>query len=103
MSFWFDSWMDDGPLCSKVDYVNISDSHLRVKYVCIEGVWQLRNLYMPIPDVVKQSLSNVVIDVEEGVKDVRIWNPSTTGIYEAKSGYRWLLNNNCDLGPDVGY
>lgn len=33
MSFWFDKWMDEGPMCSKVNYVHISDSQLKVKDV----------------------------------------------------------------------
>lgn len=49
-SFWFDTWMEGGPLCSKVNFVNIADSKLRIKDVWQNGVWNLHDLHTMVPD-----------------------------------------------------
>lgn len=102
LSFWFDKWMDEGQLFSKVNYVHISDSHLKVKDILVDGVWILRDLYTLIPEDIKHNLNNLVIEREEGVVDCLIWGPSISGAYDAKSGYMWLLSQQRGLADDSG-
>lgn len=37
VSFWFDNWWKERPICTKVDYVHISDSNLKVGDVILNG------------------------------------------------------------------
>lgn len=102
VSFWFDKWLNNGPLCNKVDYVHISNSQLRVKAVFVDGSWQIRDLYTPIPNLLRQHLSIMVIDMTEGVTDCRVWSSSISGTYTANEGYLWLLNEHRDFDAELG-
>lgn len=72
-SFWFDTWMEGGPLCTKVNFVNITDSNLRIKDVWQDGFWNLHEPYTMIPDWLKHHINNIRVEIEEGVQDCRIW------------------------------
>lgn len=94
--------MNEGPLCSKVNYVHISYSHLKVKDILVDGAWNLRDLYTLIPEDIKHKVSNLVIEMEDGVADCMIWGPLISDSYDAKSGYAWLLSQQRGLPNDPG-
>lgn len=99
VSLWYDNWTGEGPLCTKIDYLHIADTQLKVKGVLLDGKWNLRELYTPIPDTLRHYLGKIALGTTEGVTDRIVWNSSLNGIYEAKSGYWWLLNKHRNLSP----
>lgn len=90
-SFWFDRWVENIPLSSKVNFVNISDTHLRVRDLWKNGKWALNELYTMFPDEVKQQVCSKQIDFNDDLEDCIIWGHNLDGKYEAKFGYAWLV------------
>ncbi|KAF1898310.1 hypothetical protein Lal_00033077 [Lupinus albus] len=56
-SLWYDNWSGFGKLCSYVDFVNISDTHLRVKDLWNDGNWDFSSLYTMVPVEVQNTSS----------------------------------------------
>ncbi|XP_019420679.1 PREDICTED: uncharacterized protein LOC109330862 [Lupinus angustifolius] len=54
ISLWSDHWMEEGNLCSLVDYVHIIDTQLRVKDVWSNGIWDLSIYYTPMLEALRQ-------------------------------------------------
>jgi hypothetical protein len=91
-SMWYSPWLSKDLLCRKVDYVAIQDSHLRIKDVFVNNVWQFNLLYTPLqPDVIT-SIMNTHFILNNGTSDRFIWNNNINGVYCASSGYNWLLS-----------
>lgn len=68
----------------------------------LDDDWRLRNLYTPVSDAFRDCFRNLMIDLADDVADCWIWNPSLSGMYETKSGYKWLLSQQWNTGNEVG-
>ncbi|XP_042952307.1 uncharacterized protein LOC122289402 [Carya illinoinensis] len=84
ISFWFDKWLDEGPLCNLVP---MGDSPiLQVTELKMENGWDVVKLH----DIVGEELAGKVLEVlcksREGV-DVLIWTASKDGKFSTKSAW----------------
>jgi len=92
-SFWFSDWTKMGRLCHKVDFVNISDTHLTPRAVGSNGCWNWNALMTNVPSDIVQLVDQhpPPVTYSEEKHDMWIWNDSKTRVYTCKSGYDWLL------------
>ncbi|KAK7269581.1 hypothetical protein RIF29_22313 [Crotalaria pallida] len=93
VSFFFDKWLSHEPLCRKVPWVATQDIALKVKDVCWQGVWHWDCIYTLLPHEVRQSISRSGIIINESIPDCITWKGALNGVYTAKSGYAWLIEN----------
>ena len=89
LSFWFDRWCDQGPLCSMVDYVHIQDTTMSLKDMCVDGVWDLHMLATPLTP----NVTSIICDtyLHNATKEYVISSESPTREYNTtNSTYKWL-------------
>ncbi|KAK7256567.1 hypothetical protein RIF29_30021 [Crotalaria pallida] len=56
VSFFYDKWMDNGPLCNKVPWVAIHDTELRVKVVFRNGAWNFDTVFTLLPSDLQNNI-----------------------------------------------
>lgn len=93
ISVWYDKWMDDGPLCNLIVWVNILDTDLRVKDVWQNNNWNLNTLYTFLPDQLKLKILGVPLVQNSDLDDCIVWSLSASGEYTSKIAYLWLVSN----------
>ncbi|CAJ2644087.1 unnamed protein product [Trifolium pratense] len=89
-SLWYSPWLLNEPLCRKVNYVAIQDSHLRVRDIFINDGWNLNILYTILPPDIIDLVINNHLTLDNGTTDCFIWNHGLNGVYSVASGYNWL-------------
>ena len=89
-SFWYESWLHDGPLCKDVPYVHISDSDLKVKDIWDMGTWRLERIYTPLNPNVLQRIQDSRIWLHPSSEDCWAWMYESSGSYTISSGYWWI-------------
>lgn len=94
VSVWFDPWLMHGSICELIPLIDIHDATAKVRDVWRDGDWHLESLYTALPLDIAQRVQQLTPYLVDGVRDVWRWNPSTDGVYSARSGYKWLLQNN---------
>lgn len=57
-SFWYTPWLNKLPIASRIPFVHIADSRLRVIDVFSNGIWDTNNLYSAIDEDIRQDLIN---------------------------------------------
>lgn len=102
-SFWYDSWSPLGPLCTKVDYINIQDTDMLVRDVFRDGSWCMENLATIIPLQVKNSIESIHFHLNEVVPYSFIWQENVNGNYTAKTGFSWLYKKRVDVSSLVSW
>lgn len=91
LSFWFDHWLDIGPLHKFFPYIDIHDMDLKLKDLYIDKEWRLENIYTLIPEQLKSFIKGNYIHLNQGVQDLYIWRASANGNYTTKSGFQWMI------------
>lgn len=98
-SFWHDVRVLQQPLCELVPMVDIHGLDLRVCDVWAQKRWDWDRLYTPIPPNISLHLNDLRPLLVEGIKDVWVWQPCTSGHYSVKNAYRWLAPvDDCSCG-----
>lgn len=87
------TWLQEGPLCGKVDFVNIQDTNLKIRDVFRDNSWQLQHLASFIPKNIMHVVQRITWVLNDHVHDMVIWKGNLNGSYTAKSSYPWLLKN----------
>jgi hypothetical protein len=91
-SFWYEDWTKLGPLCKLVQFVNISDTELKLHDVCKDGCWDLQILEtMMSSDIVQAIQITPPMILDTRLNDELTWQPAQQGKYTCSSGYFWLL------------
>lgn len=92
-SIWYTNWLGSGPLCNKLEYVNIVDTDLTVRDIWCHGGWNLSRLAMTIPQMIRDSILHipVPVNVDPNILDCWVWKGNKEGVYTVASGYSWLL------------
>lgn len=70
-----------------VDYVNISDSNLRVLDVWKDGTWHFDELFIILPSQVKDRIRSCGVMLNNQVEDCLFWGAHVAGNYDVKSPY----------------
>lgn len=65
----YDRWMMEDRLCNMVDFVNISDSTLRVRDVWRSGKWHFNELSTIITPELWNKINAVPVFLNENVED----------------------------------
>ncbi|KAK7266231.1 hypothetical protein RIF29_18873 [Crotalaria pallida] len=94
ISFFFDKWLGNEPLCQKVPWVATQDTALRVRDVWKQGSWQLQNVYTLLPNEIQHVIISSDVLINDAIPDCVTWRGAMNGVYTAKSGYEWLINHN---------
>lgn len=92
-SFWFNHWSSHGLIGSLVPIIDVHDLHLTVREVFTSNGQPTQALYTNLPQALATSINNYRINFNERVEDTFIWKENVNGVYNAKSGYSWLLRN----------
>ncbi|KAJ1397799.1 Serine/threonine-protein kinase, active site [Sesbania bispinosa] len=92
VSFWYEDWRNEGPLCDSVLFVDIHDTQMRVRDVWHEDRWHLNQLFTILSSEIISNLQNRVLHLNDAVPDVIHWEPNISGVYSVKEGYKWLMN-----------
>uniref|UniRef100_A0A151UDR5 Ribonuclease H protein At1g65750 family n=1 Tax=Cajanus cajan TaxID=3821 RepID=A0A151UDR5_CAJCA len=87
VSFWFEDWTGEGPLCEKVWAIDVHDLEMRVRDVWNEEGWNLSSLWTSLSEDFNHVLLKQTLLLSEGLHDCIVWQPDLTGNYSAKSGY----------------
>lgn len=93
-SFWYEQWLEKGPICNLVPFVSIHDINLRLRDVYHDGEWHFERMATQLPNDVQMAIRSIFLSND--AHDLLIWGPSKSGSYSAASGYKWLvahLNN----------
>lgn len=72
-SFWYENWLGTGKLCSRVPFLNISDSMLRLSDVWEGGRWKLESLYTILPNNIMNEIRVVRIPCTPAGRDTLRW------------------------------
>ena len=99
-SFWFDSRTREGPLCSLVDFVHISDAYMRVSDCWDQGHWKFNSLSIIFSEHLR-NLVEISIPLVSTAIDCWVWSRVVNGKHSTSSTYQWLLS--CDLSPSLGH
>lgn len=98
VSFWYDKWLESGPLCHEVPFVFIHDTQLMVCDIFYDGYWHWQNCATSIDSHIKHRIMCKFLD---GVsEDAFIWGRAPAGNYTVKAGYNWLLSHGGDQSND---
>ncbi|CAJ2665276.1 unnamed protein product [Trifolium pratense] len=89
--FWYSPWLSHKLLGTEVDYVAIQDSQIRIKDIYFNDSWHLNLLYTPLSSEMKERITSTKFILNNGTIDCFIWQGNIDGIYNASSGYKWLL------------
>ena len=93
LSLWFDTWHKDGPICTMVDYVHVSNSHLTLRDLWWDDVWHFDMLCTTLPVNIQEFISNQCLTSFANCEACWIWTGMESGIYSAASAYRWLTSS----------
>ena len=91
-SFWFDSWLQEGPLCKLIPYVHISDSDLSLKDVWRNWDWMLEALATPLSPEALNALRNCQVWLHQDSRDCKAWIHDTSSCYTVSSAYWWFYD-----------
>lgn len=91
LSFWYSPWFTLGPLCDHVLAVNIHDVDLKIRDLFYHNQWQLARLYTPLPDHIREHITNTNIFLHDQVPDKIVWERTMEGVYSSKAGYKWII------------
>lgn len=83
ISLWYDTWVDEVPLCTQEDYVNIMDTHLIVEDIYDNGIWRWNRLATIIPNELHNQIESFTIYSLED--DLIIWGENSSRNYSSKS------------------
>lgn len=100
LSFWFDHWLDPGPLHFFLPFIDIHDIDLKLNDLFVGGEWKLEQLYTSLPDHLTTFLKGSHLQLNPAVNDLYIWSNSPLGCYSTKSGYQWLLQQRRNTTPE---
>lgn len=84
ISFWYDNWLEEGPLCQRVD--QIVQPSLKVQEICLETGWDVNRL----GQLVGTNMATNIIEKIGGRKpgrDILIWRPNAHGIFSTSSDW----------------
>lgn len=99
-SFWFTPWLKKVSIASRIPFVHIADSRLRVVDVFSNGIWDTNHLYSVIDEDIRQDLLKFgPLLVHNSCKDRLCWAGSKKGKYSFKEGYRWIVARNENPQP----
>lgn len=68
VSLFYDSFLDEGPLYSKVDYAHYADMNLTTKDILLNDQWHWNLIATPLSADIKNQLLHIILD--EPVDDV---------------------------------
>jgi ribonuclease HI len=91
-SFWYEPWVVKEKLCSVVPFVAIQDTEFKINDIWFNGRWNLEKLYTSLPELVTNSILQLLPCIVNDIPDVWVWQNSSGGIYTTKDAYEWLLN-----------
>ncbi|MED6191216.1 hypothetical protein PIB30_113955, partial [Stylosanthes scabra] len=80
----------EGFLAKELPFVHISDTELRIEDVWENGEWKFNGIYSILNPEIKQSILNYNPTSQQGAKAGIFWSASSSRVYSASSGYRWL-------------
>ncbi|KAJ1404607.1 Ribonuclease H-like superfamily [Sesbania bispinosa] len=60
-SVWYADWTGLGPLCNQIPFVHISDTHLQVKQLWHNGVWDFTSLATHLPEQLIDTMRSITI------------------------------------------
>nr|KYP37747.1 Putative ribonuclease H protein At1g65750 family [Cajanus cajan] len=89
-SVFYDNWLGDGPLCTKVPFVHISDTQLNLVDLWANNKWNLPILHTNITKDIEQKILRVKIPLTPVGQDIFRWSKTTSGDYTTSSTYNWL-------------
>ncbi|MED6148040.1 hypothetical protein PIB30_049441 [Stylosanthes scabra] len=82
----------EGSLAKDLPFVHISDTNLQIQDVWDHGNWNMNRLSSILPEEVKQNIGSYNPLAEQVASSGWFWSSSSSKIYYASSGYRWLCN-----------
>ncbi|KAL5157911.1 hypothetical protein HKD37_15G042496 [Glycine soja] len=68
-SFWYDSWMRDSSLASKVDFVNVN-----IRDVYTTDGWDFSNLYIEISPSIRDSITVMWLILHHASQVLIVWS-----------------------------
>nr|KYP32892.1 Putative ribonuclease H protein At1g65750 family [Cajanus cajan] len=95
-SLWYKDWTGLGCLCKLVDYVHISDTHLKVLDVYTDDSWNFNCLRTQLPSQLLDQLSSFPGPSNISAQDCFVWSASTSGVYSTRSAYALLKGTTND-------
>lgn len=66
LSVWFYLCCPQGPLCNLVNFVHISDSHLEIKDIYNNGMWNWNLLASPLKNTIRDLINCIFLNNDEG-------------------------------------
>src|ERR1044072_5751017 len=99
-SVWYADWSGEGKAALHVPFVNIVDTETRLCDIVQHKAWNLDCLYTELPQVLKEKLTRIKLDLHASNVDAWIWENSSTGIYTVRDAYKWL-NNRLHDGMEI--
>ncbi|KAK7275456.1 hypothetical protein RIF29_16573 [Crotalaria pallida] len=73
VSFFFDAWFSNEPLCNQVPWVQIHDTALRVKDVLRDGSWHLHEIMTLLPNPIKLAVEGFNVLLDDSIPDCISW------------------------------
>jgi hypothetical protein len=72
--------------------VAIQDTEFKINDIWFNGRWNFEKLYTSLPELVTNSILQLLPCIVNDIPDVWVWQNSSGGIYTTKDAYEWLLN-----------
>nr|KYP62772.1 Putative ribonuclease H protein At1g65750 family [Cajanus cajan] len=89
-SVFYEDWLGDGPLCTKVPFVHISDTQLSLADIWVNNKWNLLTLHTNITKDIEQKILKVKVPPTPVGQDTFRWSKTISGEYTTSSAYNWL-------------
>ncbi|XP_042964784.1 uncharacterized protein LOC122299013 [Carya illinoinensis] len=84
LSFWCDTWLEEGPLCN--EFSSVVNLSLKIKECTLEDGWNYELLNQLVgPNRVEQILK--ALGKRKNGADVLVWTPSPDGVFSTKSAW----------------
>lgn len=90
VSFYFDKWLIDGPICDLVPVISEEIKVLKVSDLIVFGSWNFELLGDNFPLEIKEKIQSYPLILFESIQDEVVWGEETNGSFSASSCYNWL-------------
>lgn len=87
ISFWYDNWTVEGPLCSHINE-GVIPKDIKLKEVLINGGWHKGTTGILWPNSLRNSLQNIVVELDTEKPDRPIWTPDSRGQFSVSSVWK---------------
>ncbi|KAG6534067.1 hypothetical protein ZIOFF_007948 [Zingiber officinale] len=109
INFWYDNWLDSGPLHLFCPIVGNPDSRV-VDFICNLG-WNVNELQSCVPEQIVDEIKEVALPggisgeaenveqaVQNGVRDCIVWKPSLNGKFTMKTAWKGIWKDQQQAG-----